>query len=186
MKLRVPAGALLASSPDLLDPNFVHTVVLMCRHTDEGAIGVAINRFSGYDTTQVLPEHPVLGQLEFPIGQGGPVGLDTLQVLHRIPQQVPDGIPLGDDLWWGGDIEQVASFLNEEKIEGLSRVRLLVGYAGWGPGQLDLELATGSWLPAPGTSEIVFEDDPRTLWRNVVRAVSGDGASNEYNDPRLN
>jgi putative transcriptional regulator len=72
MDLHAEQGTLLAATPDMLDPNFMHGVVLVCQHTNEGAYGLVINRRSEYTTKRLLAEHPLLGQVEHPIYVGGP------------------------------------------------------------------------------------------------------------------
>lgn len=182
LELRVEPGTFLCAAEALVDSNFARAVVLICEHGDEGAFGLIVNRPTQFDTTELLPEHEVLGKIDFPICQGGPVGLDTLNIVHRVPACAGAGLQLLDDLWWGGDLDAVAEHLERERIQGLLQVRLIMGYAGWGEGQLDAELAEGAWIPAPGSAAQLFESDPRTLWDELVRAMD-DGAGG---DPCLN
>jgi putative transcriptional regulator len=188
MDLKVPEGTLLAASPGLLDPNFMHAVVLICQHTGEGAYGVVVNRRAEPTTRQALSEHPVLGQLDFPLFVGGPVGLDSLQVLHCVPDAIPGGVPVLDDLWVGGDLDALAEYVQQSPEEAASKVRLLVGYSGWAAGQLDVELVTGSWLPAAGEARRILSPETDTLWREVVRSlgVDGHGLEHEPPDPHWN
>ena len=174
MELRTAPGSLLAASPDLLDPNFMHALVLMCQHTDEGAYGLVVNRPADVTVDALLPDHPVLGGELFPVFTGGPVGLDTLQFLHRAGETIPGGLPLDDGLWLGGDLDALASVISEDPSGARRHVRLIVGYAGWGAGQLDAELATGSWLPTALSTELVFEEDQQGVWRRAVRSIGGE------------
>jgi putative transcriptional regulator len=161
----------------------MHAVVLICQHTDEGAYGVIVNRRAEQTTRTVLSEHPVLGQLDFPLFVGGPVGLDSLQVLHSVPAAIPGGVPVLDDLYVGGDLEALAEYVQQSPEQAERHVRLLVGYSGWGAGQLDQELVTGSWLPAAGKTRRILAPETHTLWREVLRSLGAEGSGLEHQPP---
>ena len=177
IELIVEQGSFLASAPTLLDPNFMHTVVLMCGHTPQGAYGLVLNRPSEFRAGEVLASHPALAQSALRMFVGGPVSLDTLQILHRAPERIGGGVQIAEDLWIGGELDDVGRFALEAPELAEQRVRLFMGYSGWSPGQLELELTTGSWLPAPGSTERVFQRETATLWREVIRALGPDFAA---------
>ncbi|MCC6409942.1 MAG: YqgE/AlgH family protein [Planctomycetes bacterium] len=187
IKLHCEPGTLLAATPEMLDPNFMHAVVLVCQHANEGAYGLVLNRRSEYTTRTLLSEHPTLGRYDHPIYVGGPVQLNSMQILHRAPDHIDGGVELVPGLWIGGELDHVARFIAEQEATE-DRVRLLVGYAGWGAGQLDAELAGGSWVPAPCAPEDVFRRDPENLWRDVLRTIRGEleGLENEPPAPEWN
>jgi len=175
--LRAAPGTFLAASPDMLDPNFMHSVVLMCQHDAEGAFGLVINQPAPVTVDDLLPEHPLLGKLAFPVFLGGPVGRDTLQFVHRVLDRISGGLPQTDGLWMGGQLEDLAQVISEDADEMADRVRLLVGYSGWGEGQLDGELRIGSWVPAPLDPGLVFEgQEPERTWRKTLRSLGEGGA----------
>lgn len=185
VNLWVAPGTLLAAGAELLDPNFMHGVVLMCRHTDDGAYGLVLNKTSELTTRQLLAEHPVLGAddaPELPVYLGGPVGLDTLQVLHRAPEHVTGGVEIAYDVMLGGELETIARYVVEHPEDARRNLRFTMGYSGWGGGQLEFELSTGSWLPAVGTADIVFAADCEGQWRSVVRSL-GDAAEGHADQP---
>ena len=177
MELTVQPGTLLASAPHMLDPNFMHAVVLMCQHTAEGAFGLVVNRRTTATVADLLPEHPLLGSAATPVHWGGPVGQDTLQILHVHAAEVPGGLHLGGGLCLGGNLDVLAGLLAGESDE--AGVRFVVGYAGWGEGQLDGELAAGGWLPTALDPELVFQDDQQRTWREAIRAIGGEVAGME-------
>lgn len=181
--LRTAPGSLIAAAPDLLDPNFMHAVVLMVTHEEPGAMGLIINRPAGVTVDVLLPDHPVLSRQRFPVHQGGPVGRDTMQFVHRAPKRIPGGIELGNGLYLGGELDALAKYLEARPKEALRRVKLLVGYAGWGEDQLESELAGGSWLPAASRPEWIFEPEPEHVWRAVVRSIGSDAAGLENLPP---
>lgn len=172
----VTEGSLLAAWPDLLDPNFQHSVVLMCRHSEEGAFGLVVNRATGLTLDQLVPDHPVLSQLSFPVHMGGPVDHLSLQFLHTVPEHMPGGLAIQEGLYLGGDsLEDLAVYIRDHQREARVRVRLFVGYSGWGAGQLESELTSGSWVPAPFDLGAVFGSDMQATWRHVLRTVGREG-----------
>jgi putative transcriptional regulator len=188
MDLRVAQGTLLAAGPELLDPNFMHAVVLIGEHTDQGAYGLVVNRRSTHTTRDVLSDDLVLGRLPIPIWIGGPVSLDTLQILHRVPERLTGGVEVAEGVWIGAELESLGQFAEEAPEEFERSVRLFLGYSGWSAGQLEGELALGTWLPAPGTAERIFSDRPEALWRRVVRSLgrATEGLDEQPPDPAWN
>ncbi|MCY2961302.1 MAG: YqgE/AlgH family protein [Planctomycetota bacterium] len=177
--LRTVPGSLLAAAPSLRDENFMHTVVLMCAHGDEGAHGLVINRPSPITIDKLMPAHALLARQHNVVHAGGPVGLDTLQFVHRVPGRIAGGVELSSGIHLGGDIDQLAQFLEERGESAAEDVRLILGYAGWGAGQLEEELAGGSWIPVSLQPEWVFAPDSQGVWRQVVRSLGGAAAGLE-------
>jgi len=171
MELRTEPGTLIAAAPDLLDPNFMHTVVLMCVHNEQGAHGLVINRPAPLSIDKLMPDHPLLASVRFAIHAGGPVGLDTLQFVHRAPEAIPGGFELASGVYLGGELDAVAQYVQERPGAALRDLRMILGYAGWGAGQLEAELAAGSWLPARMDPACVFDDEPTVVWRKVLRSL---------------
>lgn len=176
-ELLVAPGLLLAAWPDLLDPNFMHGVVVMCQHSEEGAYGLVVNRDTNLTVSDLLPEHPLLGGSDFPVHLGGPVDHSSMQFLHRVPSVIGGGVELTGTLWLGGELDQMADYVCTSPEEARENVRVFLGYSGWGAGQLELELQSGSWLPAPTDLDAVFGPPGEGLWRRVVREASPEGES---------
>jgi putative transcriptional regulator len=174
-ELRVEAGTLLAAWPDMRDPNFMHAVVLVCQHGEEGAYGLVLNRPTEFAVHQLLPDHPTLGEARLAVHCGGPVDHTSMQFVHRAPKRVPGGIPLANGLYLGGELEALGRYLTADPDAAERDVRVFVGYSGWGAGQLETELGTGSWLPVPFQIDAVFSTDAAATWRRVVRSAGGPG-----------
>ena len=103
---RVDPGGFLCAWPDLVDPNFFHRVLFLCQHTDAGAYGLVLNDPLPVTTRDLMPSHPILGRLDFPVFKGGPVDEGTLQYLHRIPRELPGAVQITDEVWIGGESRQ--------------------------------------------------------------------------------
>lgn len=187
-ELRVVPGTLLAAWPDLEDPNFRRSVILMCHHNPEGAYGLIVNRPAEFTVSDLLPDHPTLGTSEFPVHVGGPVEPRGLQFVHTEPQAIPGGMSLDGRLWLGGELDALGDLIASDAARAHSGVRMFLGYSGWAAHQLEGELEGRSWLPAPLSLDAVFGDPDDETWRRVVRSVGevGEGLLNEPPDPSWN
>jgi putative transcriptional regulator len=153
------AGSFLVARPVIQDPNFRHTVVLLMQHDADGAFGLVVNRPAEVEG------------LPFPVFAGGPCQAPGLLMVHGHA----DWLDLGEDEpkpqiapgIWVGDAECVRRISDPEPDEKL-RYRVCVGYAGWGPGQLEAELATGSWAVTPASGEVLFDTPPEDLWKHLL------------------
>ena len=158
-------GSLLIAAPQLLDPNFRRTVVLVADHGDEGAMGVILNRPSGMTVADAAPDLEELVGPDAPIYAGGPVQPTSGVVLAEVAEA--DEPVFGDVVLVPG-LGELA-----DVIDGAGNVRVFAGYAGWGPGQLDDELGRDDWIVAPAQAGDVFSEDPDTLWGSVLERKGG-------------
>lgn len=175
MEVLLAPGTLLLSVPQMLDPNFMHTVVLMVEHSADGAYGLVVNREVEFTVKALFPDHARLSNCDFPVHSGGPMGKDRLTFLHRLAEDIPGGHEVAPGLYLGGDQEAMARVL-AGGADVRDQLRLVVGYSGWGGGQLDGELSLGSWVPAPYDPALVFE--PRVqeaAWRQALRGLGKEG-----------
>jgi putative transcriptional regulator len=160
-------GNLLVAAPGLVDPNFWRTVVLIGEHSEEGALGVVLNRTSETPVDEAVPE---LAELVDGIGDvhvGGPVQPSAVVVLADFAEPPdPEALVVESVGFLPAEVEPDA-------LGPLRRARVYVGYAGWGPGQLDSELDEGSWIVEPALVDDVFTDEPDGLWSSVLRRKGG-------------
>jgi putative transcriptional regulator len=179
-------GYLLIATPQLLDPNFGRTVLLIFDHTDEGAAGVVLNRPTEMTVTEIS-EQVFQERLEWSkaIHLGGPVP-GPLIAIHTVES-------LGDDEIFAGLHRTVDPAKIEEVVRRNAEPSLIVAnYAGWGPGQLEREIRENSWLFLPATAEHVFWPGESDLWDTVVKKVSASqltrilGIREIPSDPNLN
>lgn len=184
-KMRVDPGMLLAAWPDMLDPNFMHSVLLVCQHTSEGAYGFVLNRPANRVIGELVSTHPLLSRSPFPVYVGGPVESDTMQFVHSVPEEIPGGVSLDGKLWLGGEVDAMASFLDANPEAARSQLKVFLGYAGWGALQLEIELTSGSWLPGPADPEALFGEGGEEAWRRVVRSIGKEGWNLEQEPPDI-
>lgn len=180
------AGALLIASPEMLDPNFASSVVLLLDNDDDGALGVVINR----------PSQVLVGEVLEPWGEvvtapevmfiGGPVGTDSALAVARLRD--PSDEPVG----WRAAFADVGLVDLDSPVEivdgSLREMRLFAGYAGWGAGQLQAEIAEGAWYVVPAEPADLFREDTADLRRDLLRRQPGKLAwvSTRPADPSMN
>ncbi len=160
-------GQLLIAGPGLVDPDFWRTVVLVGEHSEEGALGVVLNRPSETSVGEAVPELVGLADGMGSVHVGGPVQSSAIVVLADFAEP-DDSQPLVLDT-----IGFLSTEIEPDSLGELRRARVYAGYAGWGPGQLDDELDEGSWIVEPALAEDVFTGDPGGLWSSVLRRKGG-------------
>lgn len=177
-------GRLLISEPFLQDPNFDRTVVLLCEHNEEGSFGFIVNKPAEVNVGEIMEE---LMNFEEKIFIGGPVQQDTLHFIHR-NGSIENGTEVVNGIQWGGNFENVL-FLADTKQLDSKCVKFFLGYSGWGPGQLEQELAEDAWIVCDFvTEELLFETDASMLWKKALSNMGGRFSvyANYPVDPSLN
>lgn len=163
-------GSLLVAAPLLDEPTFHRTVIYMLQHTDEGALGLVLNRPTNEDELPGLD--PWMYELSQPqvIFDGGPVQSNTLIGVAAMDEAgTYEAFAQLDGLLGTVDLAKLPTDI----AEGLQELRLFRGYAGWGPGQLEGELVEGAWLVLGAEPADIFSPHPQALWRNVLRRSGG-------------
>ena len=164
------AGQLLLSEPFMPDENFRRTVVLVCEHNNEnGTVGLIINKPINLRLNDIVEDFP---PFKGKIFLGGPVGTDTLQFLHPLGNEIEGSVRLSENLYWGGNFEQIKLMVQQNRITP-SQIRFYLGYSGWTVGQLDGELKDNSWIITPGTYQQIFQTPHDALWKEVMRNMGG-------------
>jgi putative transcriptional regulator len=171
------AGRLLIANPRLADPNFDRTVVMVLAHTDDGALGVVLNRPSATALLDPLPRWSSLADHPPLVFAGGPVSHDSVICLARVPAPAVLESRVGPDGWRHvtGDVGTLDLDLDPDLIGGVvGSLRIFAGYAGWGRGQLEDELTAGGWWVLDARPDDAFCAEPETLWHDVLRRQGGD------------
>lgn len=165
----------IIAMPDLLDPNFDHTVTYICEHDENGSFGIVINREIDVTLKEIMQQMeiqaPDNAKHKHNIFHGGPVQEGRGFVLHR---------PLGN---WSSTLkinDHVALTSSRDIIEAIANDQgpkdaiIALGYAGWAPGQLEQELAANSWLSCPADEQIIFEVPPQNRWQAAADIIGVD------------
>jgi len=175
-------GQLLVASPALLDPNFRRTVVLVTEHTDDGAAGLVLNRPSLVEVAAAVPQLEELVDEDEQVWVGGPVQPEAVLVLGEFLDPDEAAVPLFESLGFPSLDEP------EEIVPATTRRRVFAGYAGWGAGQLEEEVANEDWILEPALADDAFTDEPDELWADVLRRKGGiyELVARMPDDPSLN
>lgn len=163
---------LLLSMPQMQDPNFARSVVLLCDYLPEGAFGLVLNRPTDEPASamvQLVP--PIASGNDIVLGSGGPVEPQRGWILTAEQPEEPGYRTIVEGLYLSTSPALLRRVL---EIRPAPRARVLAGYAGWGPGQLDEELERSSWLMTDVTLDLVFDIDPAAMWETAIRRMGAD------------
>ncbi|MDX2149880.1 MAG: YqgE/AlgH family protein [Bryobacteraceae bacterium] len=163
---RISAGAFLVAHRDLPDPNFSETVVLLTQRDSSGTMGLIVNRPARVKVARAFPDFARVQGANQPLFTGGPVAPNGIVALLR------SAAPPGETLRVFADVHLVNTVAVLERLiaKGVdpARLRIFAGYSGWGKGQLEREIALGSWHVFPARPSEVFDEDPLTLWQRLI------------------
>ena len=169
------AGQLLIAMPQMLDPRFQRTVIYMCAHSADGAMGLVINKpmdsLSFPDLLQQLEIEPKGIGAPMPIYFGGPVETGRGFVLHSADYVEDATLVIGGNVALTANIDIVRAIASGK---GPNRKLLALGYAGWGPGQLDQEIQANGWLSVLSDDNIVFGADNPAKWSAALGKLGVD------------
>lgn len=170
------APGFLIAAPTLQDPNFTRTLVLMCVHNDQGAMGLVVNRPSPMSLKEIMDQLGVECVVEVPEAAmfGGPVGLDSGLLLYEVAPHTAmrdDELSVTDDLRLCPNRE-LLNMIGQGS--GPERYMMFLGHSGWGPGQLEWEFSQGAWIPAKMRMELIFTVPVEQRWEEALR---GEGLS---------
>jgi putative transcriptional regulator len=162
-------GIFLVATPNLRDPNFRQTVILLCEHGKEGALGVVVNRPTKINITEVLPQIPILEGQKHMVFSGGPVQRNHLLILYQTPEEPENTHHVFDGVYLGGNMATLEEIVKNPF--SLDNFRTFMGYSGWAPGQLENEMESGSWLTLPADSSYMFDRNHTRIWANILQAL---------------
>jgi len=165
------APSFLVAMPQLADPNFHRTVVMLVENNPEGSFGLVLNRPAELEAMEVCASLEISWQSAggFEVRYGGPVHRNSGWVLLRQPTADPasEVLEITEGLAFTNSIDVLRAAVTESP----DSLRLFLGYAGWAPGQLEAELAQGAWLLAPVSPDAIFEVADEQLWEHVLRKL---------------
>lgn len=177
-------GCLLVSEPHLPDANFDRTVILLCKHDEQGSFGFILNRKSNVTLGELMKDAQGVGQ---PVYVGGPVEQNTLHYIH-LDENLPEAEHVDNMFYWGGNFDLLLSWMKDGVTDGRN-FRFFLGYSGWGAGQLEEEIKQNSWIVIkPDNVKFLFQENEDDMWKNILEELGGRFSmySKYPVDPRLN
>jgi len=160
---------LLIAMPAMADPNFSQSVTLMCQHNEQGALGITINRLSGFTLGEVLRQLGISCEDEQIAGtmvlEGGPVNPDHGFVLHTPCEGYESSVQINDDIMVTTSRDILAAIAAGT---GPAQFLVALGYAGWADGQLESEIRQNAWLSVPADKAILFDAPVQSRWEKAV------------------
>jgi len=173
-------GKILVASRELGDPNFAQTVILLVRYDDvEGSMGLVINRRSDLPLSRVFRDLKEAKDNSDPIYEGGPVEPGGVLALLKSATKPEDGLRIFGNVYLVSSKALLAKALADKTDP--SAFHVFIGYAGWGPGQLEREIDLGGWHILPAAADDVFHPDPDSVWLRLIKRTEMRIA--ESNDP---
>jgi len=165
----------LIAMPALADPNFSHTVTYLCEHNEDGAMGIVINRPLPVTLAEVLRQMEIEPSktlnTEVPVNEGGPVQPEHGFVIHSPVGAWEASLPISDELALTTSRDILAAIGHNE---GPAHYLIALGYAGWGAGQLEEEMAQNAWLSGPADQRILFELPLEERWEAAAKLLGVD------------
>ena len=164
-------GVLLIAKPELVDPNFRETVLLITQPVmGGGPLGVILNRPTELRLSEAWPAAGAVPEQFDHIYAGGPVARNQIIFLVRSDARIENGLRVLDNVYLSGDPELLKNIVAAEvKVKSL---RAYAGYAGWAPRQLQAEIAAGGWYLLPADADTIFAADAAAMWANLIRRIT--------------
>ena len=163
IKPKLNKGKLLISQP-LINDNFFHnSVVFLSEFSEDGIVGFIVNKPLNFDICDLIEGFP---KFDTTIYYGGPVESDSLYFIHRVPTKITGSIHINNDLYWGGNFNQVKTLIQNNELE-VEDIRFFLGYSGWDKKQLDGEIKSESWF-VDEIEESLFDWDIQKLWKECL------------------
>lgn len=158
--------------PQLNDPHFAKAVILLCEHGEDGAFGLVLNRRTEARASAVVQlQPPPASDSGLPVWIGGPVEPERGWILLGSKPTDVEAVRVSDDVYLSTSQDLLRRLLEDPAPP---QTRLLTGYAGWSPGQLDAELSASAWLTAAADPDIIFDTQPDEMWEAVIRRLGAD------------
>jgi putative transcriptional regulator len=161
-------GRIIISEPFLSGNYFNRAIILLVEHSKDGAVGFILNKSVDFPIHEFLNEFPDFDSNVF---IGGPVSTDVIYFIHTLGETLPGSIKVKDDLYWGGDLDELKSLINSGEARR-DQVRFFLGYSGWGKEQLEKEIAENSWLVSETSVESIMKSS-ENYWKECVSKLGG-------------
>lgn len=160
-------GKILISEPFLRDATFGRSVILLIDHTDEGTMGLIINKPLPIFVNDIIKEFKYINDI--PLYKGGPVATDTLFCLHTLAN-ISGAIPVSKGLYLNGDFDEIKKYiLQGNKVD--QHIRFFLGYCGWEGEQLNDELKENTWLVSKEDKDYLMNSDTKDMWKEALEKL---------------
>ena len=160
-------GKILISEPFLRDATFGRSVVLLIDHTEEGSMGLIINKQLPIFVNDIIKEFKYIENI--PLYKGGPIATDTLFYLHTLAD-IPGAIPISKGLYLNGDFDEIKKYiLQGNKVDRY--IRFFLGYSGWESEQLSTELKENTWLVSKEENAYLMNGDTKDIWKQALEKL---------------
>ena len=160
-------GKILISEPFLRDATFGRSVVLLIDHTEEGSMGLIINKQLPLFVNDIFIEFKYI--VNIPLYKGGPIATDTLFYLHTLAD-IPGAIPISKGLYLNGDFDEIKKYiLQGNKVDRY--IRFFLGYSGWESEQLSTELKENTWLVSKEENAYLMNGDTKDMWKQALEKL---------------
>ncbi|MEE2931736.1 MAG: YqgE/AlgH family protein [Bacteroidota bacterium] len=182
--MKLKEGILLIAKPQMTDPQFFKTVILLIHHNNKESIGLVLNQ----DTDlQLIDLIELKSKQKFPVYIGGPVQKNTLHYIHTKGEKIKNAKHIKENIYWGGDFNQVKNLIEENKITP-NEIRFFAGYSGWTNEQLKNEIIEGSWITKDANTKLCMQYyKTHDVWRKHIKNINKYAIwSNMPNNPNLN
>jgi putative transcriptional regulator len=160
-------GVFLFAAPELHDPNFFQTVVLLIRYEKAGAMGVIINKPTEFTLDQVLPDLKEIEGQDLPVFFGGPVNQNSMLAMLHSDKPPKGALKILKDVYYTGSRDILIQMLRQPDFQ--KKIRIYAGYAGWGPEQLEHEVGRGDWVISYADADRIFSEDPSKVWPEIFK-----------------
>lgn len=163
-------GRILIAEPFLPGSYFNRSIIFLVAHSEKGAVGFILNKKIEYPINEVLGDFP---NFEAEVYIGGPVSTDTIYFIHSLGDLIPGSIHVKDNMYWGGDFEELKGKIKEGAVKP-DQIRFFLGYSGWDEGQLEEEIKENSWLVSEiEEATVMVKRTPESMWVETVRNMGG-------------
>ena len=160
-------GKILISEPFLCDATFGRSVILLIDHSEEGSMGLIINKQLPIFVNDIIEELKYMDDI--PLYKGGPVSTDTLFYLHTLAE-IPGALPICKGLYLNGDFDEIKKYiLQGNKME--DRIRFFLGYSGWDGKQLDTEIKENTWIVSKEENDYLMHSETKGMWKEALEKL---------------
>jgi putative transcriptional regulator len=161
-------GRILLSDPFLGDEYFERSVVYLCEHSKDGSFGFVLNHYIDVDLKQLNESFP---SIETVMSIGGPVEKETMYLMHSLGGKLIDSLEISDNIYIGGDFEQLYSIISEKHFQD-NKIRFFLGYSGWAAGQLQQEIKENAWVVSKIDSpEEIMNTEHEDMWKYFMNKL---------------